>query len=138
MNKTKLINCASDSRRKHPLNDGLAGQGAQAGIEFIDAFEQIECESGTGKVDAKITLQVQRDTGAPQAAGGKAPVATLSAGGFQDAVFHQDLDEFGLNGTAAAQFRQGERRFLVDQLDGWCGWVFFIHGIRLPPLPLAG
>ena len=38
--------------------------------------------------------------------------------GLQDAMFHQGLDEFGLDVTAAAQLGQGERRFLVDQLDG--------------------
>jgi hypothetical protein len=26
---------------------------------------------------------------------------------------------------------------LVDQFDGRCRWVFFVHGIRLPPLRRA-
>jgi hypothetical protein len=61
---------------------------AQSGVKFVDTFEQIEYESGTGKVDPKIALQMNRDASSPQAAGGKAPVAAASAGGLQYPLLH--------------------------------------------------
>jgi len=37
-------------------------------VEFLDAFKQIECERSTGKVDAKVALQMKCYASAPQAA----------------------------------------------------------------------
>ena len=114
MNKTRRISCASDSRNEPPLDDGSAGQGAQASIEFIDAFEQIECESGAGKVNPKVALQVQRDAGAPQAAGGKVPVPAVPAGRFQDAVLHHGLDELAPHIAASTKLPIDPKRIAAS------------------------
>jgi hypothetical protein len=112
----------------------LTNHHAQSRVELLDAFEQIESESGTGKVDPEVALQMKRDASASQAAGGKAPVVATSANGLQDPLLHQGLDELGLDGKAAAQLGQGEGPLFVDQLDGGCRLVFLVHGIRIPPL----
>ena len=31
---------------------------AQSGVELLDTFEQIECESGTGQADPEVPLQI--------------------------------------------------------------------------------
>jgi hypothetical protein len=82
--------------------------GAQSGVKLVNAFEQIEHKSSTGKVDPKIALQMKRDASSPQAAGGKAPVVAASAGRFQYPLLHQGLDELGRDGKAAAQLGQGK------------------------------
>ena len=61
-------------------------QRAQSGIEFLNAFEQVERECGAGNIDPKVALQVQRDARAPQAAGGETPVAPASAAGLENAL----------------------------------------------------
>ena len=103
-----------DCAALHPGYSTLSPQCAQPGIEFLDAFEQVERECGTGNIDPKVALQVQRDACAPQAAGGETPVTPASAAGLQYALLYQGLDEFGLDGTGAAQFDQCESRLLVD------------------------
>ena len=61
-------------------------------VKSADLAQEIRDEIENNEIQLptlpEVALQVQRDTGAPQAAGGEAPVPPLSAGGFQDAMFH--------------------------------------------------
>ena len=85
-----------------------------SGVKFLDAFEQVEGEGGTGKVNSEILLQMQGDTSTPQATGGEAPVAPTPASGLEDALLYQGLDELGLDGTGTTQFHQSERALFVN------------------------
>jgi hypothetical protein len=112
--ETTSCGCYTTEHVGYTRNPGLAGYRAQSGIEFVDAFKQVECKCGAGKVDPKVTLKMQRDAGTPQATGRETPVAVTLSYRLKDAILHQGLDKFGLYATTATKLGQRESRLFVD------------------------